>query len=123
MKSREFYIIFVDRFAITLVTYTVPAYYKAFGLAVGYEDAFISNWVGTISGVWQLTSRIFYGVMVDIFPFKVVFCFQSAVLAIAVAAFYYVAKISDMAYAVWMWLIYLTFPGKYQKTNYVAHRA
>lgn len=37
MVRREFYLLIAIRFGITLVTYTVPAVYKAFGLMEEYE--------------------------------------------------------------------------------------
>ncbi len=77
------------------------------------DDAFITNYVSTISGVSQMTSRFLYGSLLDYIPFRILLGFQSLLLGVAVALLYTVASMGKAAFALWMHLIYLTFPGIY----------
>ena len=88
MNRRQFYLLMGVRFGYIIAAYTLPAYYKAFGLALHCEwsftracrsnlnpsfaddDAFITTWVTTLSGISQLVSRFMLGSFLDIVPFR-----------------------------------------------------
>ena len=132
------------RFGFTICIYTVPAYYKAFGLALDCEclkkmgliqcpesevkcevtvlnnqtsladdDAFITLWVSTLSGLSQMTSRFVYGTLLDVVPFSLLVGVQSLILGTAFVFFYPVALLGEVPYVLWLHLIYITFPGIY----------
>ncbi len=132
LTSPAFYLMLVFRLTYTFVIFTVPNYYKAFGLALGckliqvflraliksclgslVDDAFITNYVGTLSGISQMTSRFIYGSLLDIVPFSLLVGVQSVALACFIGLLYTMSNLGRAPYAIWMHLIYLTFPGMY----------
>ena len=84
----EFYMLMVTRLGITIVTFIVPTYYKAFALTFIESDQFISTYIGALSGVFQFLSRFLYGVALDWFPYRAVVGLQSASLAAFVSTLY-----------------------------------
>lgn len=113
LTRREFYLLFITRFCFTIVTQTIPTYYKAFGLTFIQSDSFITNYIGTFSGIMQWISRMAYGFALDWLPYKIVVCFQSGILAVFVGTFYLTCEMGKIAYLIWMYIIYLTFPAIY----------
>ena len=89
---------------------------KSFGLIfIGGDnvDAFITNWIGSPSGIMQYIGRVFYGSMLDRFPFKLVLGFQTILLTSLVGTLYFTSQLGEIAYVIWLWIIYMTCPGIY----------
>ena len=133
LKRKQFYLLMGVRFGFTIVVYVVPPYYKAFGLAldcrycnisvyrdtlnqmlfIADDDAFITLWVSTLSGLTQMTSRFVYGSLLDFVPFSLLVGVQSLILGTGLIFFYTMANLGEIPYVLWLHLIYLTFPGIY----------
>ena len=112
-NRREFYLLFLSRMSITVIIFTVTTYYKSFGLTFINSDSFISNYVGTLSGIFQWTSRMFYGFSFDRIPYKVLIGWMQGVLTVVIGTLYFTHDLGRGAFLVWMYLIYLNFPGFY----------
>ena len=110
---KEFYLLFLTRTSITIIIYTVTTYYKSFGLTFIDSDSFISNYVGTVSGIMQWTARMSYGFAFDRIPYKFILCWMQGVLTIVIGTLYFTSYLGKAAFVVWMYLIYLNFPGFY----------
>ena len=50
LTVREFYLLFLTRMGFTMITNSVPTYYKAFALTFIDDDKFITTAIGTMSG-------------------------------------------------------------------------
>ena len=77
------------------------------------DDAYITLWVSTLSGLSQMTSRFVYGTLLDVVPFSLLVGVQSLILGTAFVFFYPVALLGEVPYVLWLHLIYITFPGIY----------
>ena len=77
------------------------------------DDAFITLWVSTLSGISQMTSRFVYGTLLDVLPFSLLVGVQSLILGTGFVFFYPVALLGEVPYVLWLHLIYITFPGIY----------
>ena len=110
---REFYLLFLTRISITVIIFTITTYYKSFGLTFIDSDSFISNYIGTVSGIMQWTSRMVYGFAFDRIPYKVIMCWMQGVLTVVIGTLYFTSELGRGSFLVWMYLIYLNFPGFY----------
>ena len=81
--------------------------------AIVDDDAFITLWVSTLSGISQMTSRFMYGTLLDVVPFSLLVGVQSLILGTGFVFFYPVALLGEVPYVLWLHLIYITFPGIY----------
>ncbi len=64
LKSREFYILWITRFSVVLITQTIAGFYKAFGQTFILDDHFLSL-VGAVCSIFNCTGRLFYGMLMD----------------------------------------------------------
>ncbi len=77
------------------------------------DDAFITNYVGSLSGVSQMVSRFVYGLLFDFAPFKPLVGFQAILLAADVALLYTLSAASRASYVIAFHIVFLTFPGAF----------
>jgi len=152
LKSKEFYLLWVTRLSVVLITQVVAALYKAFGQTFIYDDHFLAI-VGAICSFFNCAGRLMYGLIMDKTSYKFAMSVESILLTLLVATFYLTslvgvserevcecvtttissilnttaiatdsacvcdppetAAITKIVYAIWVWAIFLTFPGTY----------
>ncbi len=77
------------------------------------DDAFITNYVGTLSGISQMFSRFLYGFLLDRVPVQWLIGFQSILLATDIGLLYTVSNLGRVPYVLALHVVYFTFPGIY----------
>ena len=90
---REFYILWVTRLSVVLITQVVAAMYKAFGQTFIYDDQFLAM-VGSISSVFNCSGRLVYGLIMDKTSYRVGMSIEAVILSILVSSFY-LTKVVD----------------------------
>ena len=75
------------------------------------DDAFITTWVTTLSGISQLMSRFILASFLDITPFRLLVGLQTIIVLTCFLALYSVAHLGSTPYFLWMHLFFLTYPG------------
>jgi len=113
LSRRDFYILFITRFGFNLNSLTLGATFKPFAQTFIADDRYITYAIGAVSAIFQIMSRMSYGLAVDLIPYKWVICFQSLCLFSSFASLYFTAALGRAAFTLWMYFIFLTFPGIY----------
>ena len=165
-SRKEFYLLWVTRLSVVMLSNVISAFYKVFGQTFIRDDKFLSV-VGSINSVFNCSGRLLYGLIMDKFAYKVSMSIEAVLLVLLMSTFYLTSMIgvadpvcqelatnmtnlttslpstttaselcaeiptsfttkvrlpllsrriiqcSQAVYAVWVWAIYLTFPGTY----------
>jgi len=148
---KEFYLLWVTRLSVVMLSNVISAFYKVFGQTFIRDDKFLSV-VGSINSVFNCSGRLVFGLIMDKFAYKVSMSIEAVLLVILMSTFYLTSMIgvtdpvceqlinsatnlttttlattttselcaeiptsitTKAVYAVWVWAIYLTFPGTY----------
>ena len=84
---REFYLLWVTRLSVVMLSNVISAYYKAFGQSFIRDDKFLSI-VGAITSVFNCSGRLVYGIIMDKFAYKVSMSIEACLLIILMSTFY-----------------------------------
>jgi len=87
LKMKEFYLLWITRLSIVLITQVIAALYKAFGQTFIYDDHFLSI-VGAICSFFNCTGRLVYGFIMDKTSYKVAMSLESVLITLLVSTFY-----------------------------------
>lgn len=90
---REFYLLWVTRLSVVLITQVVAAMYKSFGQTFIYDDQFLSM-VGSMASVFNCSGRLVYGLIMDKTSYRVGMSIEAVILSILVSSFY-LTKVVD----------------------------
>lgn len=129
LSRKEFYILWVCRFCMQLITQCVSGFYKAYGLTINdlslehtcgpdgsspckIDDHFLST-VGAFSSLFNCASRILFGFVMDKTSYKTTVIIETILLSIFVASLPATASGGKIMFAGWIWAIYLLFPAIY----------
>ena len=94
-----------------LITQCVAGFYKAYGLTIdGCDDLFLSM-VGAFSALFNCSSRILFGFLMDKTSYKTAVIIETVLLSIFVASLPATAHGGKIMFAAWIWSIYLLFPA------------
>jgi len=111
LTRKEFYILWGCRFCMQLITQCVAGFYKAYGLTIdGCDDLFLSM-VGAFSALFNCSSRILFGFLMDKTSYKTAVIIETVLLSIFVASLPATAHGGKIMFAAWIWSIYLLFPA------------
>ena len=73
LLRKEFYLLWLTRFGMVLISQCLSGFYKAFALKeLSYNDEFIAT-VGAVAGIFNCIGRISMGFLVDKFSYRQVF--------------------------------------------------
>ena len=122
-RTKEFYLLWITRLSVVLISQVISGLYKAFGTTFIDDDRFLTI-VGTISSIFNCFGRLLYGFIMDKTSYRIGMSIESVLLTLLVSTFYLTSLIGSsnisetsmttkVVYAVWVWSIYLTFPGTY----------
>ena len=92
-RCKEFYILWVTRLSVVLITQVVAAMYKAFGQTFIFDDQFLAM-VGSISAVFNCSGRLVYGLIMDKTSYKIGMSIEAILLSLLVSSFY-LTKVID----------------------------
>ena len=92
-RCKEFYILWVTRLSVVLITQVVAAMYKAFGQTFIFDDQFLAM-VGSISAVFNCSGRLVYGLIMDKTSYKIGMSIEAVLLSLLVSTFY-LTKVID----------------------------
>ena len=148
LKRREFYLLWVTRLSVVMLSNVVSAYYKVFGQTFIRNDKFLSL-VGSISSIFNCAGRLLWGFIMDRIGYKMSMSILAILLVMLMSTFYITSFIgvqnpvsteplvmtnltlaspslrspeelktqtnltTKAVYAVWVWAIFLTFPGTF----------
>merc|ERR1719351_413922 len=112
LRKKEFYLLWLTRFSVVLITQSVSGFYKAFGQSFINDDHFLS-FVGAVSSVFNCSGRLFYGVLMDKTSYRSSMMLETVFLTILTSTLPLTAILGKAFFPLWIWLIYFTFPGTY----------
>ncbi len=112
LKTREFYILWLTRFSVVLITQSIAGFYKAFGQTFISDDHFLSL-VGAICSIFNCSGRLVYGTIMDKTTYRTAMLIETSLLAIFMATLVTTTYGGKIMFAIWVWMIFLTFPGTY----------
>jgi len=113
LGDKRFYILWITRFGLGMVTLSVSGFYKSFGLTFGDNlDQTIST-IGAVSNLFNCVSRIIFGFIMDKTSYKTAVAIETFCLTILVATFPFTKNVGIEMFAAWLWGIYLLFPAIY----------
>ena len=112
LKRKELYLLWMTRFSVVMITQSVSGFYKAFGQSFIADDHFLS-FVGAVSSVFNCSGRLFYGVLMDKTNYKTAMTVETVCLTLLVASLPATTYGGKIAFTIWIWAIYSTFPGTY----------
>ena len=154
LKRREFYLFWVTRLSVVMLSNVVSAYYKVFGQTFIRNDKFLSL-VGSISSIFNCAGRLLWGLVMDRIGYRMSMSMLAILLVMLMSTFYFTSIIgvqnlqnplcteqmvmtnltpsspplrsaeevvtqtnfttttTKAVYAVWVWAIFLTFPGTF----------
>merc|ERR1719447_619638 len=112
LRKKEFYLLWLTRFSVVLITQSVSGFYKAFGQSFINDDLFLS-FVGAVSSVFNCSGRLFYGVLMDKTSYRSSMMLETVFLTILTSTLPLTAILGKAFFPLWIWLIYFTFPGTY----------
>lgn len=112
LKRREFYILWLTRFSVVLVTQSVAGFYKAFGQTFIHDDHFLSM-VGAVSSIFNCSGRFAFGILMDKKSYRTAMTTETIVLFIALITLFLTTFGGKVMFAIWVWAIYFTFPGTF----------
>ena len=91
-KRKEFYLLWITRLSVVMLSNVISAFYKVFGQTFIKDDKFLSV-VGSISSVFNCSGRLLWGLVMDRFSYKVSMSIESAILVILTSTFYLTSMI------------------------------
>jgi len=112
LKRKEFYLLWFTRFSVVMITQSVSGFYKAFGQTFIADDHFLS-FVGAVSSIFNCSGRLFYGILMDKTNYKTAMTVETVCLTLLVASLPATSYGGKIAFTIWIWAIYCTFPGTY----------
>jgi hypothetical protein len=112
LKRKELYMLWMTRFCVVMITQSVSGFYKAFGQSFIHDDHFLSM-VGAISSIFNCSGRLLYGVLMDKTNYKTAMTMETICLALLVSTLPATVYGGKIAFTIWIWAIYSTFPGTY----------
>jgi len=122
LRTKAFYLLWVNRLSNVMISDIITGLYKSFGTTFIKNDKFLSL-VGTIASVFNCSGRILYGVIMDNSSYRFAMITLTTLLTILSSTFYLTSLLpmdsmlqlspAKVFFALWVWLIYLTFPGTY----------
>lgn len=72
LNRREFYLLWITRFAMVLISQCISGLNKAYGLkALAFSDGFLTA-VGAVAGIFNCGGRLAFGYLVDKISYKYV---------------------------------------------------
>jgi predicted MFS family arabinose efflux permease len=72
VSRREFYLLWLTRFGMVLLSQGISGFYKAYALkALGYRDDFLAS-VGAAAGIFNCFGRLLFGFLVDRISYRLV---------------------------------------------------
>jgi len=86
-KRKELYLLWVTRLSVVLISNFVSGFYKAFGQTFIFDDQFLGI-IGAATSFFNCTGRLFYGMIMDKFSYKVSMSMEACLLLILVSTFY-----------------------------------
>jgi len=86
-RRKELYLLWVTRLSVVMVTQVISAFYKAFGQTFIKDDQFLSI-VGSVTSIFNCTARVFYGLIMDRFAYKVAMLLEASLLILLMSTFY-----------------------------------
>ena len=102
-RRREFYLLWVTRLSVVLITQVVAAMYKSFGQTFILDDQFLAM-VGSISSVFNCSGRLVYGLIMDKTSYRIGMSIEAVLLSLLVSTFYLTSLVgtgaSDAAAAI-----------------------
>merc|ERR1712179_217029 len=90
---REFYLLWVTRLSVVLITQVVAAMYKAFGQTFIFDDQFLAL-VGSAASVFNCSGRLVYGLIMDKTSYRIGMSIEAVLLSLLVSSFY-LTKVID----------------------------
>lgn len=110
-ESSQFYqICFGILFSGTAGLFFVASF-KTIGLQLLYDDAFLTI-VGSIGSIFNGTSRIFWGILIDKTSFKKVYSYILITQIFLCATFHFICKI-DYLFLIWNAILFACLGGNY----------
>jgi len=88
----EFYLLWFTRLCVVMLSNVISAYYKTFGQTFIRDDMFLSI-VGSVTSVFNCSGRLFYGLIMDRFAYKVSMSIEAVLLIILMSTFYLTSMI------------------------------
>ena len=92
----EFYLLWITRLSVVLITQVVAALYKAFGQTFIYDDFFLST-VGSVASFFNCSGRLIYGLIMDKTSYKMGMSIEASLLTTLVATFYLTSLVGQEA--------------------------
>ena len=86
LARKEFYLLWVTRLSVVMISNVISAYYKAFGQTFIKDDRFLSI-IGAITSVFNCSGRLVYGMIMDKFAYKVSMTIEACLLIILMSTF------------------------------------
>ncbi len=112
LRTKEFTILWLTRFSVVLITQTIAGFYKAFGQTFISDDHFLS-FVGAVCSVFNCSGRLVFGLLMDKSSYKAAMITEATLLSVLMATLNETSDYGKVAFATWVWLIFLVFPGTY----------
>jgi len=84
---RELYLLWITRLSVVLISQVVSGFYKAFGQTFIFDDQFLGI-IGAVTSVFNCTGRLFYGMIMDKFSYKVSMSVEACLLILLISTFY-----------------------------------
>jgi len=112
LKRKELYMLWLTRFSVVMITQSVSGFYKAFGQSFIADDHFLS-FVGAVSSIFNCSGRLFYGMLMDKTNYKTAMTVETICLTLLVSSLPATIYGGKIAFTIWIWAIYATFPGTY----------
>lgn len=70
LRRREFYLLWITRFSMVLISQCLSGLYKAYGLEeLGFSDSFLTR-VGAVAGIFNCLGRFSFGFLLDKISYK-----------------------------------------------------
>ena len=92
IKRKEFYLLWITRLSVVMLSNVVSAYYKVFGQTFIRDDKFLSL-VGSISSIFNCFGRLLWGLIMDRFGYKVSMSVVSILLTLLMSTFFFTSII------------------------------
>ena len=90
---KEFYLLWITRLSVVLITQVVAAMYKAFGQTFIFDDQFLAM-VGSAASVFNCSGRLIYGLIMDKTSYRIGMSIEAVILSLLVSSFY-LTKVID----------------------------
>ncbi|GAB1603117.1 monocarboxylate transporter 12-like isoform X1 [Argonauta hians] len=121
LRTRQFYLLWLILLCLNQSTDFFAALYKAYGQTFIHNDYFLSM-TGALSSVANAISRLMWGYIGDKISFKWAMMCLSLILATLLCSLRLTELGGQYMYCVWVFLLYLTFPGTFALLPAATHR-